>query len=97
MVRGEKNPRTNNVDTEYVYDGQGQRLRKTLVQGDESATTSYLYDGLDLLSLTEKSADREQTLTYLYADSTTPVGALYQSSEATQAITFEIVPDSRDA
>ena len=83
------------VDTEYVYDGQGQRLRKTLTKGDESATTSYLYDGLDLLSLTEKSADSEQTLTYLYADSTTPVGALYQSSETTQAITFEIVPDSR--
>ena len=81
--------------TQYVYDGYGQRTEKTQVRGEESTKTSYIYDGLTLLSLESVIASETQTLTYLYADSSTPVGALYQSTESTQTVAFEIISDRR--
>ena len=79
----------------YVYDGFGQRTKKT-VSSDESATvTDYIYDGLYLLSLAEKTGSVTRSLTYLYADGATPVGALYQDSATGRNLTFEIAPDRR--
>ncbi|MCL2024885.1 MAG: DNRLRE domain-containing protein [Coriobacteriia bacterium] len=85
----------NERETAYIYDGGGQRLRKTIEQEGVETTTSYVYDGLRLLALEAFSADSTQTLTYLYADSTTPIGALYQSYDVSEDTFFEIVSDRR--
>ena len=74
----------------YVYDGQGQRISKQV----GNVKTSYVYDNLSLLSLTQKSSSSTQSLTYLYGSGSTPVGACYRSSPAAAPLYFEIVSDA---
>ena len=79
----------------YIYDGSGQRTSKTTLKAGVATTTSYVYDGIRLLALTSTTAGQKQSLTYLYGDKTTPVGALYQSSSAPEdSCAFEIVSDA---
>ena len=79
----------------FVYDGAGQRTEKTTLKAGVAAKTTYIYDGISLLSLTQASSSSTQTLTYLYGSGSTPVGALYQSTAApADTRTFEIVSDA---
>ena len=86
-----------NLQTSYIYDGTGQRTQKTVTDATGKTKTSYVYSGLALLALDVSSQESTATasLSYLYGDSPTPVGGLYQSSDTTQTTAFEIVSDIR--
>ncbi|MCL2492064.1 MAG: hypothetical protein FWE87_04865, partial [Coriobacteriia bacterium] len=82
-------------EVSYVYDGDGQRISKTTTQAEITTKTSYIYDGLSLLALSSTSEMTTKNLTYLYSHKSSPVGALYRSSDTSQTIAFEIVSDMR--
>jgi len=80
----------------YSYDGEGQRLSKTL----GPTKTTYVYDGIKLMQVTQKGAN-QQLFTYLYGQNSTPVGGAYDVSvgSGSSAVGYsdvcQIVSDAR--
>jgi RHS repeat-associated protein len=86
---------TEQSKSNFEYEGTGQRTSKTVETAEGQTTTSYVYDGLSLLALSEVSDAGVQSLTYLYGEGATPIGALYQGPSLTSPLAFEIVSDQR--
>ena len=78
-----------------AYDGDGQRVRKTVTDGTDTTSTDYIYNGLRLLALTEDSQHGRRQINYLYGGGITPVGAFYSNGSIHSIASFEIISDIR--
>lgn len=85
------------VHASYSYDALGQRNGSVVRNGSVTTTTSYTYDGLNLLALSSKPSDAPTyTIAYLYAANGRPYAGVYQSGTATPCVFGMVTTDRGD-
>jgi RHS repeat-associated protein len=86
------------LQARYEYDASGQRTHATVTSGTVSTDTSYVYEGLALLSLattvTAGTGETTASVTYLYDGAGSAYAGIYRSADATP-VTFTIVANDR--
>jgi RHS repeat-associated protein len=71
---------TTDVVAAYSYDPSGQRTQSVVTSGSVTTTTTYLYEGTQLLRLAATSGSRTTTLTYLYGQDGRPEALAAEAS-----------------
>jgi RHS repeat-associated protein len=92
--------RSPSVSASYDYDGQGQRLSSSVTIGEQTTSTSYVYDGLTLLRLhAEQSGGTSPSswqITYLCDELGRPYAGVYREpATSTIPVVFGIVTTDR--
>jgi RHS repeat-associated protein len=86
---------TTGVSATYSYDAVGLRTRRSISDGSLSTTSTFVYEGLNLLSLSAARTDGATfTLTYLYDSSARAYAGIYEASDAS-ATAFQMVTTDR--
>jgi RHS repeat-associated protein len=88
------------LSASYSYDASGQRTqsveRAQTSTSSVETTTSWTYDGLNLLSLTAVRSDGATwSITYVYDERSRPYAGIYSSNESTTSTVFLIVTSDR--
>lgn len=70
----------------YSYDGLGQRTQSVVTSGSLTTTTTWTYDGIQLLALSAQRSDGTTwSIAYVYS-STTPYAGVYRASGASATV-----------
>jgi RHS repeat-associated protein len=88
------------LSASFSYDASGQRTqsveRAETSTSSVETTTSWTYDGLNLLSLAAvRSDDATWSITYIYDERSRPYAGIYSSNESTTSTVFLIVTTDR--
>ena len=67
------------VSATYSYDAAGQRTQSAVTAGGTTATTTWVYDGLTLMSQQVVQGSNSWRIDYLYNEDGTPIGGVYRS------------------
>ena len=63
----------------YSYDAAGQRTKSAVTVAGVTTTTSWVYDGLTLMSLSATQGSSSWRIDYLYDEEGNPYGGVYRS------------------
>ena len=84
------------VSATYTYDATGQRTQSAVTAGGTTATTTWVYDGLTLMSQQVVSGASSWRVDYLYNEEGMPIGGVYRSpATSTSPVFFAIITNSR--
>jgi len=80
----------------YAYDGGGQRIRSEITQGTTTTTTTYLYEGLSLRSLSAIQGETSWRIDYLYDEEGVPYAGIYRSpASSVSPVLFALIASER--
>jgi RHS repeat-associated protein len=83
------------VSASYTYDAAGQRTQSPVTVSGVTTTTSWVYDGLTLMSQQVVRGSNSWRIDYLYNEDDTPIGGVYRSpANSTSPTFFAIITDS---
>ena len=84
------------VSATYTYDATGQRTQSAVTVGGVTTTTTWVYDGLTLMSQQVISGSNSWRIDYLYNEDGDPIGGVYRSpANSTSPVFFAMVTNSR--
>ena len=83
------------VTATYGYDAAGQRTQSAVTVGGTTATTTWVYDGLTLMSQQVVQGSNSWRIDYLYNEDGTPIGGIYRSpANSTSPVFFAMITNS---
>ena len=83
------------VSATYSYDAAGQRTQSAVSVGGVTTTTTWVYEGLTLMSQQVVQGSNSWRIDYLYNEEGTPIGGVYRSpATSTSPVFFAMITNS---